>query len=518
MGVVIILVLFFVAAAACLGAAYVVLQRERATRATPQCVPAPPPVAAEPETQFLSREEMFGAASSREDDRTTAITREALFVAAERRVPSLPRTEIIPLMHLRAAQQAMQPAPTPKPEPKPAPPPPTIGFSVAELEAQVLVAEQAFIRWRRDRESLALDRLADGPERVLQQAIGVLVAASEDASMQLLEPTVRSNVGDARRQVIALALLSRNENNALRLFDQLVGDPRHADVLREVLTLWRGRETNWRLCEQARRAQDTKLFWLDLVHSRHIDPGPQLLRELLASDDPDLLVRGLELAKYHDDAELRSSAMQSHLHDMRHPARRMAAVEIGVYDSQPTAWTVCRQMANAAEYPRATELIASLGTLRELGPIVRRLESARGDGLWLLCQSGRKAAAALAARRLQDTRADELAMTALRYVIGNPPNEAPSAEALLEHWAARAPDLADDRRYLFGELFGGTNGIRECFASRDEEHHRALGNELFFRSRGKIRWAGPGFARETLAAISSVGTPYINYEASFGPW
>jgi hypothetical protein len=170
-------------------------------------------------------------------------------------------------------------------------------------------------------------------------------------------------------------------------------------------------------------------------------------------------------------------------------------------------------MANAPDFPRATELVASLGTARELDPLLRRLESAHGEGLWLLCQSGRKAAAALAARRLQDTRGDELAAAALRYVIGNPPSQARSADALLDHWIAIAPSLAADRRYLHGDLIGYTDGVQRCLTSREDLHHRAFGDELFFRTQGRIRWPGRGFARDTLTSLAALRTHTIVFEA-----
>jgi hypothetical protein len=507
---------------ACLGLAYLVFRRAGMTQAAiadpsrtielpvPVAVSvpvsvdeAPPLVRAEPQTEFLSREEVLAAAQRR-----------ALAAAPVPATEMIPREVLLARQGLAAAN--FEPKLRPN-QPPAAPAPVAVGLAVEELELQLHTAERAFARWQRDRESLPLARLAEGPERSLHQALGILAAASDCACVKWLEPMLQlAEVSLGRRQVVALTLLLRNEHHAFRLIDQFVSDQQHTAALREVMSLWRGRETNWRLCEQARRSGN-RTFWLDLVDDRRIDPGPELLRELLANDDPQLIVRGLELAKYHDNPEQRHLAMQSHLQAMRHPARRMAAVELGVFDREPAAWMSCRQMANAVEFPRATELIASFGTARDLEPIMRRLGTADGEGLWRLCRSGRKAAAALAARRLQDTRGDERAATALRYVIGDPPSENRSVEALLDHWTERAPGLDSNRRYLYGELFGSTNGIRSCLSSRDDRHHRALGDELFFRSKGKIRWSGRGFAQATLAGVAAVGTPNIDFEMNFGP-
>jgi hypothetical protein len=525
-------------AAICLGLAIWVLRREQ-----PILEPVPIVVSTDPKTEFIPREELLAAAQRRAQfpeqvltatptpnkaDTTQTLLQTQVLVAARSRAHAATGTEFIPREPLLARQRSLSPTLEPKhavepPLPaSPAKPAPT-GLSVDELEPQLLAAERAFTRWARARESSTLEQLAESYEPALRQAIGVVAAASTDASDALLGPTLsRSEVSVHRRQVVALVSLLRNEVQALRRIEQCMAEQNVAEqslgpTFREALSLWRGRETDWHLREQARLAHDTRKFWLDLLEDRRIDPGPDLLRELLASDDPELVVRGLQLAKYHDDPQARSQAAQSHLTNMRHPAQRMAAVELALFDRQPAAWMFCRQMANAPEYPRATELIASLGTARELDPLLRRLDRAHGDGLWLLCRSGRKSAAALAARRLQDTRGDELAATALRYVIGNPPGGARSAEALLEHWAECAPNLAAAHRYLYGEPIGFTDSVRRCLTSRDDRHHRAFGDELFFRSNGKIRWPGRSFAHDTLAAVAALRTHTINFEIGLGP-
>jgi hypothetical protein len=495
----------------------------------------PTALQADPKTEFIPREELLAAAERRtqalaqapaappvKDETTESLLRAEVVAATQRlsQAQAVPGTEVIRRDVLLARQRALAPTFDPKHIPSPpraASPPisasaPT-GLTSDELEPQLLDAERAFARWQHARGSMTLERVAESPEPTLRQAIGVVAAASDHACVELLEPTLsRAEVSVHRRQVVALVLLLRNEAQALRLIDPCVGEAKLAPAFREVLSLWRGRETDWRLREQARHAGNTRMFWLDLLDDRRIDPGPELLDELLASNEPELTVRGLQLAKYHDDPERRMQAAQTHLTNMRQPAQRMAAVELALFDRQPAAWMFCRQMANAPEYPRATELVAALGTARELEPLVRRLERADGEGLWRLCRSGRKAAAALAARRLQDTRGDELAAVALRYVIGDPPSEARSAEALVEHWLECAPSLADDRRYLYGEQIGYTNSVRRCLTSREDRHHRAFGDELFFRSHGKIRWPGRGFAQDTLTGLTALRTHTIDFD------
>lgn len=399
------------------------------------------------------------------------------------------------------------------PLPAPAPPMPTVvGLTSEELAAQLDAAVDAYGRWQRARTSMSIRALAIGPEATLQRALGVVATASEDASRELLETVLQEGETEPdRRAVVALALLRRNERRALELIDSLVGDQALAPRLHEVLLLWRDRETDWRLCQQARRAGASKPFWLELLELRRVDPRTGLLDDLLGSDDPELRRRGLELAKYHEDPAARSRAAQPHLNDMRHPALRMAAVEITLLDRQPIAWMFCRQMANAPDYPRATELIAALGTASELDPLLRRLAGAPGDALLRICRSGRKAAARLAADRLRDHQDDTLAAAGLRYVIGEPEGDQ-SVAALLERWTELEPSLADDCRTLYGEAFGAKNAIRRCFTGDDDHHHRALGDELFFRSRGRIRWIGRGFAADMLAALDVVETSGVALE------
>jgi hypothetical protein len=503
-----IAVLCLAAAAGCVITAIVVIRRERPKH---QVIRQPPPLAA---TEFIPRNELPNEPT----------TENLLLVEVQAEPPAM-GTEFIPRDLILARQRAVAPSPEPKAVPKPpraaAPPTPAIiGLTIDELEPLLLAAERALARWARARDSVSIEQLAENVEPELRRALAMVAAAGDDARTELLEPMLRRvDITAHRRQIGALVLLLRNEVQALRCIDQCLADAQLVPAMREVLLLWRGSETNWRLRERARQAHGNRAFWLDLLEQRRIDPGPELLDELLTSADSEWIVRGLQLAKYHDDPERRMKVAQEHMHDMRNPDRRMAAVELALLDREqmPTAWLFCRQMANAPEYPRATELLASLGTAREFDPLVRRLERSHGDGLWLLCRSGRKTAAALAARRLQDTRGDELAAAALRYVIGDAPGEARSAEALLDHWAECAPTLEAGRRYLYGERIGFTNSVRRCLTSRDDRHHRAFGDELYFRSNGKIRWHGRGFAQDTLSAVAGLRTHTIDFELGLGP-
>jgi hypothetical protein len=415
---------------------------------------------------------------------------------------------------LRRAWDPDPVAPT-MPRPPVAPPllPTVSGLTAEELAPEIEVAAQAFLAWQRARQSMSLQALAAGPEPVLHRALEVLAAANDASGVVSLETELREReTTAARRAVIALALLHRNERRTLELIAELVSDQSVASQLREALLSWRGGETDWQLCQQARRARESKCFWLDLLDQRRIDPGAELLAELLASNEPELLRRGVELAKYHRDPELRSKAAQPHLHDMRRPSLRMAAVELALFNREPIAWMFCRQMANAPEYPRATELVAALGTASDLDPLVRRLAGADGQALWRICRSGRKLAAALAALRLRDHHDDASAAMALRYAIGDPEGDG----ALLDRWAALEPSLDDDSRYLHGEPYGTMNGLRRCFLGSDE-HHWALGDELFFRSNGEIRWPRRGFAVDVLAALDALEGLTIDFEQSFGP-
>ncbi|KIG18388.1 hypothetical protein DB30_00673 [Enhygromyxa salina] len=519
--------------AGCLGLAYLVFRHqhpglrssERRTLAAPESRSPWVGVEVEP-TSHVSREEIFAAAHQRSlaqrlstagaAPREHARSRPVAFAGGE-----LPVRETLLARPQLPSPQLPSRAPDPE-RPAEAPLPaapqisPTTRLAIDGLRIQLDVAQRLFARWLRERDTLTLEHLAKGPEQLLLETLADMATTCDEAIAAVLEPALtRDERGGLCHEVAALALLQRDETHALRLIDRVLGGPAAALAPHQALSLWRGRQVDGWLCERARADADNRGYWLTLLDSRRLDPGSELLRELLAEDDPKLLVRGLELARYHGDPELRRSAAAPHLVDTRDRPRHLAAVELALFDRESSAWGRCRQLANAHGCPRATELVASLGSASDLAALMQRPTNAEGEGLWRLCRSGRKAAAALAARRLQDTRGDKLAASALSYVIGRPPNGAKTAEALLNHWVRLAPTLSGDRRYLHGELFGGTNGLRSCLSSLHDRHHQALGEELFYRSKGMIRWPGRGFARDTLADIRAVGTPNIDFETSF---
>lgn len=479
-------------------------------------------------TQFIPQAELMAAANRRLDHHAWSAQP---LPSASMGVPVLrvhAKTEEIPSARVHAAHVALahpvarEPTPTPEPiptfEPKhvpepSAPTPVATGLTIDELEPQLEAAERAFVEWQRARDALSLQALADGPERALLDALTIVATASDSSCSESLEPALlQAETPDERRQVIALALLSRDESHAHRLIDRALDRAELAASLREVLLSFRTDESDWRLHAQARQSDQHREFWLELLDARRIDPGPELLAELLAGSD-EQRTWALRLARFHADAERRRQLAQSHQHDMRHPAQRMAAVELAVLDDQPAAWLQCRQMANMPAFPRATELVATLGSARELDPLARRLDGASGQALLRLCRSGRKRAATLAAQRLTAEPGDTLAASALRYVIGDPPTTGDDETAtLLEHWTACAAQLDDERRHLFGVPFGSGDSLRRALTSIDVHHRHAIADELFLRSRGRIRWPGRGFARAMLTGLDTLATSTIDFE------
>lgn len=492
-------------AGACLWLAHRLLQRLRAPRrraVAPVVVDVAPPPAEPLLTPIVERESATAMFMVEDLFPTPAPSDEA-------------RTELIPHALVLAQQRAMASASASQTG-RPYVHQPIVHDQVDPLAEALDMAGRALLRWRAARDRLTLQQLADGPEPLLDNALSPLLDAGDEACERLLEPTLaRSEAKSEQRCAAALALLRHDGRRALPCFDRLLSDVELGPWLREILSWWRVRERDALLRERAELAKATRDIWLELLALHRVDPGPALLAELAHAEAPELRLHALRLAKFHTDAEQRQTLAQAHLADA-HPQLRMAAIELALFDRDPAAWQLCEDLAHTE--PRALELCACLGGPRSFAKLMHDHPEPDSAQLWPLCMSGRPAAAALAARRLQDTRGDALANTALRYVIGNPEGNDASAHVLLRHWARRAPELLDDpHRYLHDHLMGGTASIRACLSSRDDRHHRAFADELWFRSRGKVRWIGRGFAGDTLAGIKAVGTPNIDFESDYGP-
>lgn len=401
---------------------------------------------------------------------------------------------------------------------RPDPQPVSSGLTAEELAPQLVAGCREFERWCRSSPSnqRELQALATGPELALRRALQVLATANDQASQQILETTLDNPESEkAERKLAGLALLLRDGRSGLARLDALIeGDARAAADVRELLTLWSDRQADWQLQQRALRAGPTQSFWLDVLEARRVDPGAALLEELLASDDSELRRRGLVLAKYHDDPGLRCEVARRHLHDLRRPQVRMAAVELAIFDREPIAWMLCRQLAMSPDCVRAVELLASLGTAAELEPLLRRASGRGGALTWRICMSGRKRAAELAAAALERDREDVFAASGLRYVVGNPDQD--GVDALLQRWAELKGTLTDDRRHLHGSRFGARPGLRACMAGADALHRRALGDELLFRSRGSCRWVGAGLAGDRLTALDDLDRVDIDFDEGFG--
>lgn len=393
---------------------------------------------------------------------------------------------------------------------------PIIGLSALDLGPAFEDAVRAFALWDSERcsRNTTLEHIAHGSEQTLRQSLVVAAAASDVAARDVFERALREPAsGMVRRIVASLMLLRRSDRKTLMVMDELVTDPSIADELRKALVLWRHPDADWRLLKQARRSALTRAFWCQILDLRRVDPQLGLLEELLSSSDETLVKWGIVLAKYHGDLRMRSEISQRYLHDLRRPHLRVAAVELAIFNGDPVAWMLCRQMATSRDYPRAAELLACLGSNEEVYPMFRQLAGKQGDVIWRVCRSGRKTAARHAAGALQMNPADELAATGLRYIIGESPGSRGDVGHLLDHWNVVAPTLDDGSRYLYGDRYG-SQSVKACLSHSDDRHHRSLGDELFFRSKGTLRWQGPGLAVDMLEQLEYIDTLAIDFDAS----
>lgn len=411
----------------------------------------------------------------------------------------------------RPVSTTVSPAVSPAPAPAPAPAIPTpvaSGLSSGVLGPALELAVHSHEAWQRawDGER-TLAQLASGAEAALIAALTELALADDTACAELFESTLRDREATpSRRSVALLAWLRRDARRCLAACAELAEQREDQPLLRAAILCWRPTDASWLLARQAELTPTP--FWLDILAIRHIDPGAALLERLMADADDRVAGRGLSLAKLHGDAALRKQAAARWMHDPRRALVRSAAIELALFDREPIAWMLCRQLAMTPNHARAAELVASFGGPRELELLLRRPESETPEGLWRICRSGRPMAATRAIAALRKNPRDSFARSSMGFILG----QGHDTSWYFEQWAKLQPSMTDEARYVAGEALTFT-AFRKGATCLDERQHEALGDELYFRSKGAIRWQGPGFAVDLIAELDAASKHELDFQA-----
>ena len=182
------------------------------------------------------------------------------------------------------------------------------------------------------------------------------------------------------------------------------------------------------------------------------------------------------------------------------PEVRLEAIEAGLVFRQASAWMSCRQLARSPAHPRATELVALLGSAAEFGTLADARTTTDAALLWALGLAGRPELLAKRVAELEpDAEQRDAARSAFELATGVVFESADQARAwLAEQSAAR--------------LIGGEPRTLASVQRASSTHpslalRRAIARELRIRTAGRVILAPDVFAqtwRERLAGVAEL--------------
>lgn len=492
-----------------------------------------------------------------DDSPTRIISLHALF--ADKTAP-IPRAEILALA--RAAQEAAEAARTPGEAPKSAKrkletsagslPPRGWSTNVAESESepQEVMPEPASSPEVRREPSVAKAKAPELSESVLREHFEGAVEAlrqmdpSDDgrelgtlseraqarwrsnfevlklngelaARLVLLPSLFDAEQSELHRLTAALALLSMKGGSglldAIENFDSVC----HRVVTTALAYLDDGvSASSIAAMGSAVTDGEDRVAWLGVFARRGVDPGAELVHELLASKERGALAMGLRLLPLH--AEARPLATQIDRHMLSNKAEvRSAALIAGLSLGRPSAWMQCKQAARAPDSLEPCVLVAALGTDKDRGRLVSWAKRAAAPDYvgWALGACGHPTgiAGCLELAERKDEAFVELALAGFVISTGA---EVETLDKAKQWWDAHKGEFEQGRRYLRGQPLDGVSLAAELQPG-SLRWREALALELLVRSQGEVRIPSAFLISRVAALSEKLETLDMDFETSY---
>jgi hypothetical protein len=481
----------------------VFLSPEAAARAAESESTAP-----EAATELVPREEIFRVANS------VRASEELGSKAAPAGTEFIPRDE---LMALIQASRGKQDEPPPQPEPAlhvpaytpppvPTPAPPSApDVPVATLSEHFDAAVGAFARIHPRSESL--DVLVGEPLAKWLAARELLALASERAATDLLLPTLDdAHAAEDRRTAAALLLLLLRDFDGVSALLERAASPSTEQITRTIITAvehWDSPRVEALLGKALARASEAdKPRWWQVFWRRALDPGSELVLELLESKDPARVKIGLELLCVHAGRATYGAAVDRHTFSTNSEVK-IAAIRAGLMLGRPSALVVCKQAARDPLCPEACMLHAVLADEKELAALVEwgTRAGAPAHAAWALGYSGRRAGIEACLALLQGSTEDVAyeALAGFRAATGFSGERGEAAA----WWTQNQARFPAQTRYLRGRA-ANLETTKLAFRGADARLWESLRIELLVRSKGDVLLPTVGMPDQLSISVDAV--------------
>jgi serine/threonine protein kinase len=361
---------------------------------------------------------------------------------------------------------------------------------------------------------IALAELLDGTQPFAQLARGALVRWREHAELLGLE-----RVGGVRRELTAcfedstrppderltaallLLTIAGKEGAALLLERAASGDSEGLDVTITALEVGGNGQHLLRGCADAPPEQ--RGAWLRALERQAIDPGPAVLEQALASEQPDELAAGLRLLCMHEAREQYAYAVLPHLF-AQEPDVRSAAIVAGMVLGLPQAPILLAQTARRPGMFVAALLHAIEAKPKQLDALIGATPLSE-DLAFALALCGRPRAIAAVIDFVGSSASPRL-LAGLRWSTGfaGTPAQLPS------WWAEHRATFECDTRVLLGQPISA-NRLCAALPRATTVVWAALRLELLVRSKGALRLRARVLPDALLAATSRIDEAQLRW-------
>ncbi len=370
------------------------------------------------------------------------------------------------------------------------------------------------------------------------------VPVAERLLIPLLEEAEYPELAAVATLVLLDSEVSTHRHQPIRAFETAKGETLQGITLGLALSDSSRLGVNLLSFFEIAREPEVKAHWLEIIASRHLDPGRQL-EECLRAAHPPLRRAALRAASRGGRRDL--APLAKGLLADEHPGVRTAAIEAGLIFGMPQAWSACLAHSNHHEPGSgwAMGLVALLGSRQDYHQLHRSLgdETRREAALFALGFTGSVESAdiCLPFLRSNDERLAKLAAEAIASIAGFdlldselkanaeatetqtlPPLAEDDLEAdlvpdavedlptpnpvAIEHrWSKVRRNLKNSQRYLDGQPQGPEALVRALVQAPTRRRHN-LALELALRTGG-ARWVSTrSFSRRQRAQLQSLST------------
>jgi hypothetical protein len=496
-------------------------------------------------TQFISKADMFMAADAAMNsepqaappaEATQFISKEDMFRAADAAV--LPDVSPPPLVDVpRVPSPVELTEPPPLLDPNPAPfllaerdDVVTVGDIPGPIEPQVVIAaaqepgdsgqfglSRAVLLEHFEECTRAVDEfvapnstLADrvtGPTKAWTRHIEFLALDRGRVCNTIAWPRLEDgSASRSTRLAAALALLVLGGED--ELWDELRGGGRRLDsagraAILEAMEFHNTRERLGAKLVRYGTDERSRAEWRQLSARLLLDPGPERLAELLASEEPADLGLGLQLLCVHQQRARFGSVVERCMFASEVEVQ-VPALIAGLVLERPAAAIICKQMLRSrGASPELLLLHAVTANAKDFERLLAWAAQSDIDAhvLWSLGYSGRRGGIEACLRGLLDSRAEyvDAAFAGFRASTGF----AGEAQDAGDWWREHQSRFEPRHRYMRGQAASAL-GAKEALRRADARAWDALRLELLVRSRGALVLPRVAMPERLVALVDSL--------------